>query len=135
MLINRWLMNRGFSIGLKDTYPDPSITRSVEQIILEGEERINTIITDSLREKDEDMEINITQIAINMGTNISNLVYESVGKENSLYSTITSKSKGDQTNLQQIMGAFGMVRVGGQRPLKKINNRLLPCWILLKCIL
>lgn len=122
MMINNWLIHRGFSIGMADCIPKNTdlIDKEINKCMLEARAVMST-------EKDKDLlEVKVTGVlnkAITIGQKIAR---DALDQTNSLVSMIRSGAKGNDFNVTQITGLVGQQNVGGQRMQKIFGGRTLP---------
>ena len=126
---NNWLLVSGFSIGLGDCLikgegkddaekKKQEIKDYVHKCFMEAEAIKTTTTHSGIRE----MRVNATlNKAKDVGLRIAK---ESMAKDNSFLSTVTSGSKGDFVNIAQVSGLLGQQNLKGQRiPLMMNHGR------------
>jgi DNA-directed RNA polymerase beta' subunit len=115
-IINRWIIEKGLSIGYDDCY----IKGVTDSITIE--KSVEKYITLSSKEQDE-MSINIQLNNIrNVSQKISLETVEKNHNQNGMLDIIKSGAKGNMTNFAQIISLVGQQNVGGERPKKKISK-------------
>ena len=127
-LLNHFLVERGFSIGLQDCILNNSNCLSNESKIksemikyfIEAQGIISTETDEILREQRIN---NCLNNATSVGQKISK---ESLDFDNSLNCMVLSGSKGSYVNIAQITGIIGQQNVDGKRIPKNFGNRTLP---------
>lgn len=127
-LMNHFLIERGFSIGLQDCILNNSNSFSNESKIksemikyfIEAQGIINTETDQIMREQRIN---NCLNNATSVGQKISK---ESLDFDNSLNCMVLSGSKGSYVNIAQITGIIGQQNVDGKRIPKNFGNRTLP---------
>ena len=132
-LINHFLIERGFSIGLQDcilndnslsiTIKDNSENKIKSEMIkyfTEAQGIINTETDEIMREQKIN---NCLNNATSVGQKISK---ETLKFDNSLNCMVLSGSKGSYVNIAQITGIIGQQNVDGKRIPKNFGNRTLP---------
>jgi len=127
-IINHYLLESGFSIGLQDClisqsksdiYKEKINTEKVKYYI-EAQGIINTETDEYMKE----LKINnCLNNATSVGQKISK---ESLDFDNALNCMVISGSKGSYVNIAQIVGIIGQQNVDGKRIPKNFNNRTLP---------
>lgn len=131
-VLNRWLMSRGFSIGLKDCVPTESVTRAVREEMAKVKLQIEALgpaPKDPLeRERHEQRSIAKINGITNVGLRIAK---EGLALDNSIRimaGDTGGGAKGAIFNVAQISGLLGQQFVKGQRPPKSISGgtRCLP---------
>ena len=124
-LMNHFLIERGFSIGLKDCLlnnrdSDYKIKSEMIKYFIEAQSIINTETDEHMREQKIN---NCLNNATSVGQKISK---ESLEIDNSLNCMVLSGSKGSYVNIAQITGIIGQQNVDGKRISKNFGNRTLP---------
>lgn len=129
-LINHWLLNKGFSVGMKDTVLQPDINDKIRNIINTNTKKIDMLITDiENRINDYGMDflekktLDLLSDALN---NSIKLAINSVAdKNNNFISMYESGAKGSSVNIGQITACLGSQDQEG-RLKKKYNGRVTP---------
>lgn len=126
-LINHYLIERGFSIGLQDCVfhntvnnPEKQIQSEMIKYFTEAQGIINTETDEYMREQKIN---NCLNNAISVGQKISK---EALDFDNSLNCMVVSGSKGSYVNIAQITGIIGQQNVDGKRIPKNFGHRTLP---------
>lgn len=124
-IMNHFLLERGFSIGLQDClfsnkYTENKIKSEMMKYFIEAQGIINTETDELMKEqKINNCLNNVTSV----GQKISK---ESLDFNNSLNCMVLSGSKGSYVNIAQITGIIGQQNVDGKRIPKNFGNRTLP---------
>lgn len=124
-LMNHFLIERGFSIGLQDCiFTDSNANNKIKsemiKYFIEAQGIINTETDEVMREQKIN---NCLNNATSVGQKISK---ESLHFDNSLNCMVLSGSKGSYVNIAQITGIIGQQNVDGKRISKNFGNRTLP---------
>lgn len=129
-LINHYLIERGFSIGLQDCVfhkvegelqsPEEKIKSEMIKYFIEAQGIINTETDEQMKEQKINNCLNNTT---SVGQKISK---ESLDFDNSLNCMVLSGSKGSYVNIAQITGIIGQQNVDGKRINKNFGKRTLP---------
>ena len=126
-IINHFLLERGFSIGLQDCVIENTKLNSNNKIksemikyFIEAQSIINTETDEQMKEQKIN---NCLNNATSVGQKISK---ESLDFDNSLNCMVLSGSKGSYVNIAQIIGIIGQQNVDGKRIPKNFGNRTLP---------
>jgi DNA-directed RNA polymerase beta' subunit len=124
-LMNHFLIERGFSIGLQDciftdSNANDKIKKEMIKFFIEAQGIINTETDEFMREQKIN---NCLNNATSVGQKISK---ESLNFDNSLNCMVLSGSKGSYVNIAQITGIIGQQNVDGKRISKNFGNRTLP---------
>ena len=124
-IMNHFLIERGFSIGLQDclfnnTDANNKIKSEMVKYFIEAQGIINTETDENMREQKIN---NCLNNATSVGQKISK---ESLNFDNSLNCMVLSGSKGSYVNIAQITGIIGQQNVDGKRISKNFGNRTLP---------
>lgn len=121
-LMNHYIKNRGFSIGIADFLPtrEDEIKENIFKCFTVAQSIENT-------EKDNDVKEQKINYALNDATNIGKKISkESVAFDNSLNDQVKSGTKGSSINISQIMANVGQQNVEGKRIPKNYGSRTLP---------
>ena len=124
-LMNHFLIERGFSIGLEDCiFTNINATNKIKsemiKYFIEAQGIINTETDEFFKEQKIN---NCLNNATSVGQKISK---ESLHFDNSLNCMVLSGSKGSYVNIAQITGIIGQQNVDGKRISKNFGNRTLP---------
>lgn len=129
-LVLNYLLNKGFTIGLKDCIiPDDITKMSIEMIhtkIISANYTLTQYENDSDKINPEIGEALITMDLNSISSNIGKMIMDVLDKNNGINITITSGSKGSPLNITQIAACIGQTTVEGVRIKKKIAGRTLP---------
>jgi DNA-directed RNA polymerase beta' subunit len=132
-IINHFLLERGFSIGLQDCIfgfsntfennknnTEQKIKSEMIKYFIEAQSILNSETDDYIKEQKIN---NCLNNATSVGQKISK---ESLDFDNSLNCMVLSGSKGSYVNIAQITGIIGQQNVDGKRIPKNFGNRTLP---------
>ena len=129
-VLSRWLTENGFSVGLKDCYPeDDSHKKLLQQELAKITTQIAALgsrLEDPIEEERREQQVReAVNIVKNLGSRIST---EKLAKNNSLKIMAESGAKGSIQNIAQITGLVAQQYVKSERmPLTITNNsRCLP---------
>jgi len=125
MMINNWLIHRGFSIGMTDCIPKNTdlIEKEVNKYMLEASVVMNN-------EKDREiLESKVNNILNKAATIGQRIASEALEPTNNLVSMIKSGAKGNIFNITQVTGLVGQQNVGGLRMQKTFGGRTLPHYV------
>jgi DNA-directed RNA polymerase II subunit RPB1 len=116
-IVNAWMENYGFSVGVSDCLVDPvtqsKITKAVEAC-LGHIETVNST-GKSLSIPFQYREGHVSRILSKMLNVTGGLVQEQMHRDNSLMAMVTSGSKGNPINISQISGCVGQQSIEGHR--------------------
>lgn len=136
-LTMQWLLVDGFSIGMIDTGLDQETKTKVDKIINSIYEKVNKKISDLREGKfevkfsnvglEEQFENEMFELVNQVRDKAQSVAYNSLSKENRIYATVTSGSKGNKANIVQISSLLGQQGLeGGKRVHGGYSNRTLP---------
>lgn len=129
-MILQYLMNQGFTIGVSDTIIPKKAHDSIHTIIETQRKAVLTLITEYENDpyimSPMAFETSIRSTLQGISGDIQNIVMNNYNKNNGLYITITSGTKGSGLNAVQTSGCIGQVIVEEKRILERFNNRTLP---------
>jgi DNA-directed RNA polymerase beta' subunit len=109
-ITDSWLVNRGFSIGIKECYADRTkVIETVEECFDQADKSVAFSTSELLREGKINAALNKARdIGIKMSRN-------NLKGDNSLNIMISSGAKGDFVNIAQISGVLGQQNLNGRR--------------------
>ena len=134
-IINKFLISKGFSVGISDTLCNPETNIKIGNIIKDMKDNIKTILSDAKEGKLKGQigknTIDSFEIQSNLElNNASSLagkeVKDSLLQNNNLNNMVSSGSKGNLTNISQIMAFVGQQNVEGKRISFDFKYRTLP---------
>lgn len=134
-LANNYLLMNGFSVGISDCVVNEEIEESIKKNVAEAHKQVNTMIqkgidgtynTRSDRSQIEDFEGEVKFTLNKARDNAGKISLESLPKDNRLIKMIMSGSKGDPTNVAQIIGCIGQQELEGKRAPLNMEKRVLP---------
>ena len=122
ILINHYLLHRGFSVGMEDCIPKNTdlIEREIEKCFLEASIAM-------INEKDPELlEAKVNGMLNKAATIGQKIAKDALDPKNNLVSMIKSGAKGNDFNIAQITGVVGQQNIGGKRIQKIFGGRTLP---------
>ena len=121
-LINQWLLQQGFSVGIYDciAHDLELIEEEINKNLLKAKSSIES-------EKDPELrELNI-KIALNDTASMARMIAKKALKpDNHIAQIVDSGAKGSEFNITQITGMVGQQFVSGNRVEKQLGGRTLP---------
>ena len=135
-LVIAWMEDISFSIGFGDAMPKQNIRDDIhnrlEEKRIESEELIRKaqlglyepFLNNEL--KMAKLEFDIKNIGSSANSDVSEIVSKNLPKDNNFMISADSGSKGDEENLNQIMGLVGQRNIEGQRITYGLTGRTLP---------
>ncbi|EFC41982.1 RNA polymerase II largest subunit [Naegleria gruberi] len=134
-VLNYWLLQHGFSVGIGDTIADGETVKKIEEIINNAEREVKKIVKQAHNglvtaepgrtvEQSFERSINSTLNAAREDAGMH--VKKSLKDSNSIKSMVTSGSKGSYLNISQIIACVGQQNVEGKRVPFGFKNRTLP---------
>ena len=125
MVIARWLLTRGFSVGIEDCIP-----QKIEFAKAEASKCFSQALLHMQTEEDEELR----ELKINNSLNNARDVGQRIAKEslspyNSFVCMIRSGAKGNDNNITQITSMLGQQNAEGKRMNMVFNKRTLPHFI------
>jgi DNA-directed RNA polymerase beta' subunit len=134
-IVNNWLLINGHSVGISDCVVSPEINDRIQHNIAEATKQVSLMIqkgidgtynTRSDRNIVEDLESEIKFALNSSRDNAGKIGVESLTDNNRLVNMIVAGSKGDPTNVAQIIGCLGQSEVEGKRVPLNMEKRTLP---------
>lgn len=122
MIINRWLLTRGFSVGIEDCIPKKSA-----YVKSEANKCFSQALLHMQTEEDEELR----ELKVNNSLNNARDVGQKIAKEsldsgNSFVAMIRSGAKGNDNNITQITSMLGQQNSEGKRMPQVFGERTLP---------
>lgn len=122
MFINRWLLERGLSVGIEDCVP-----KETDRIKAESSKCFSNALLNIQTEEDEELlEIKINSSLNNARDLSQRLAKEALSPYNSFVSIIRSGAKGNDNNITQITSMLGQQNMEGMRMRLTFGGRALP---------
>jgi DNA-directed RNA polymerase beta' subunit len=134
-IVNNWLVINGHSVGISDCVVSAEIDAKIQLNIAEAAKQVSLMIqkgyegtynTRSDRNIVDDLEGEIKFALNSSRDNAGKIGVESLTNNNRLVNMIMSGSKGDPTNVAQIIGCLGQSEVEGKRVPLNMEKRTLP---------
>jgi DNA-directed RNA polymerase II subunit RPB1 len=129
-MILHFLMNHGFTLGIKDTIMSKKVYTSIKKVIETKRKEVAGAITEYENDPyvmtSEAFEISIRENLRSIQGDIEKIVMNNFAPDNGIFICISSGSSGTSLNAGQIIGCVGQTIVEGKRIQKKFNNRTLP---------
>lgn len=134
-LVVAWMENYGFTVGFGDAIPPIDVRDNIQEVLKEKNIKADETIrksqlglfkpelSDKLRMTA--LEIELMNITAETSQDVENIVQENMPKDNHFIQCVKSGSKGNATNLNQIMGTVGQQMVDGKRIAFGWNGRTL----------
>lgn len=134
-LVNYWLLQVGFSVGISDTIADPQTRLDVERTIKTAKNDVHKLIKQAQQGRleckpgmnlEQSLEANINGVLNKARDNAGLNATASLHRNNRINRMVTAGSKGSPINLSQIIACVGQQSVEGQRIPFKFIERTLP---------
>lgn len=139
ILVNHWVLQRGFSIGIGDTIADESTTLHVTQTIQSAKDEVKELINKA-QNRDlvllpgktmmESFETEVNKVLNGARDKSGSSAEKSLSKTNNVKRMVTSGSKGSYINISQICACVGQQNVVGKRIAYGFRRRTLPHFVL-----
>ncbi|KAK7289789.1 hypothetical protein RIF29_03733 [Crotalaria pallida] len=134
-LVNYWLLQNAFSIGIGDTIADASTMEVINQTISQAKEKVKQLIWDAQEKKLEaepgrtmmdSFENRVNQTLNRARDDAGNSAQKSLSESNNLKAMVTAGSKGSFINISQMTACVGQQNVEGKRIPYGFIDRTLP---------
>eukprot|EP00708_Paratrimastix_pyriformis_P001983 GAFH01000720.1.p1 GENE.GAFH01000720.1~~GAFH01000720.1.p1 ORF type:complete len:921 (-),score=371.88 GAFH01000720.1:1123-3885(-) len=134
-MTSRWLMNRGFSIGISDVAPSASLTAKKEELVRAGYEKVSQTIADyragrleasSGCTQEETMEAIINGLLSRIRDQAGNMCLQELDQSNPPLIMAICGSKGSNINISQMVACVGQQIISGKRIPNGFLERSLP---------
>lgn len=130
-VIDLWLMEYGFSVGMSDAIPDAKTKQIIDKTIIQAEQQVQTLIKKSQVkqfsiQRDDEVYANFeTKVAhiLNQARDVAgSSAKNSLYKQNRIKCMVDSGSKGSAINISQIMALVGQQSIQGGTPGSRVAN-------------
>ncbi|OIV94865.1 hypothetical protein TanjilG_22062 [Lupinus angustifolius] len=134
-LVNYWLLQQAFSIGIGDTIADASTMEVINQTISQAKEKVKQLIREAQEKKLEaepgrtmmdSFENRVNQTLNRARDDAGNSAQKSLSESNNLKAMVTAGSKGSFINISQMTACVGQQNVEGKRIPYGFIDRTLP---------
>jgi DNA-directed RNA polymerase II subunit RPB1 len=134
-IVNYWLLQNGFSIGIGDTIADAATMNHITKTITDAKEKVSQIIETVNEDKLEiapgmtlrkTFESQVNQVLNKARDNVGNYAQVNLSNSNNVKQMVIAGSKGSFINISQMSACVGQQNVEGQRIPFGFNNRSLP---------
>ncbi len=129
-LVLNYLLNKGLTVGLKDTFIPDTLTKEIKEIIHTKIISANHRLTQFENDNDKivpEMGEGIMNMDLNtVSSNVGKMIMDVLDKNNGFNILVSSGAKGSALNVTQIAGCLGQVAIEGQRIKKRVAGRTLP---------
>lgn len=137
-LVNYWLLQQGFSIGIGDTIADASTMETINETIQKAKNDVKELIR-CLQEKQlepepgrtivESFENRVNQVLNKARDDAGSSAQKSLSESNNLKAMVTAGSKGSFINISQMTACVGQQNVEGKRIPYGFIERTLPHFV------
>jgi len=116
MVVNNWLVNTGFTVGVADIIAKPEIISEVKGILVSHKYKVRKIIKKAqnsrLKQQPgktliESFEVYVNQKLNDARTLAGQTALKSLASDNRLKNMVAAGSKGSEMNISQIMACVG----------------------------
>ncbi|KAI8099670.1 DNA-directed RNA polymerase II subunit RPB1 [Halteromyces radiatus] len=134
-VVNYWLLQNGFSIGIGDTIADKSTMATITNIIAQAKQRVQEIIITAQQDKleiqpgmtlRESFEAKVNQTLNKARDDAGKLAQTSLKNDNNVKQMVMAGSKGSFINISQMSACVGQQNVEGKRIPYGFKLRTLP---------
>ncbi|XLU31412.1 hypothetical protein S245_067478, partial [Arachis hypogaea] len=134
-LVNYWLLQNSFSIGIGDSIADASTMEVINQTISVAKEKVKTLFRDAQEKKLESepgqtmmdtFEKKVNEVLNEARNDAGKKAQTSLSESNNLKAMVTAGSKGSFINISQMTACLGQQNVEGKRIPFGFIDRTLP---------
>ncbi|KAF7075840.1 hypothetical protein CFC21_080580 [Triticum aestivum] len=134
-LVNYWLLQHGFSIGIGDTIADAGTMKKISDTISKAQDDVNELIKEARDNKlepepgrtmMESFENKVNQVLNKARDDSGSSAQQSLSESNNLKAMVTAGSKGSFINISQMTACVGQQNVEGKRIPFGFAGRTLP---------
>jgi DNA-directed RNA polymerase II subunit RPB1 len=135
VVVNHWLIHWGFTIGVADTVADTDTLLEIDTIIQDAKKVVSGLVKkgqsgDLKRQPGfsmyESFEATVNTALNGAMQNAGQAASDSLSRHNNFKATVSSGSKGSNTNIAQILACVGQQNVEGKRIKSGFAKRTLP---------
>ncbi len=134
-VVNNWLINTSFSIGVADTVADTETIKTIENIIDDAKAQVQSLVEQGQRgdlktqpgkSMMESLEASINLVLNKCRDDSGTSAQKSLSERNAVKAMVNSGSKGSFINISQILACVGQQNVEGARMPYGFRRRTLP---------
>ncbi|KAL7317088.1 DNA-directed RNA polymerase II core subunit rpo21 [Mucor circinelloides] len=134
-VVNYWLLQNGFSIGIGDTIADKASMTTITNIISQAKQRVQEVIITAQQDKlevqpgmtlRESFEAKVNQTLNKARDDAGKMAQNSLKEDNNVKQMVISGSKGSFINISQMSACVGQQNVEGKRIPYGFKFRTLP---------
>lgn len=134
-IINYWMVNTSYSVGVSDTVADAATINNIQDALNKAKAKVNDIMSKAQRGKlkpmpgkplMESFEMNINEVLNEARSVVGKSAQKSLKERNAIKGTVMAGSKGSELNISQIIACVGQQNVQGKRIRYGFNQRTLP---------
>ncbi|KAN0031933.1 hypothetical protein ACTFIV_005803 [Dictyostelium citrinum] len=134
-VVNHWLINRGFTMGIGDTIADSATMAKVTHTISSAKNQVKELIIKAQNKQFEcqpgksvieTFEQKVNQVLNKARDTAGSSAQDSLSEDNNLKAMVTAGSKGSFINISQMMACVGQQNVEGKRIPFGFQSRTLP---------
>jgi DNA-directed RNA polymerase II subunit RPB1 len=135
LLVNYWLLQRGFTVGIGDTVADDKTMFDIKIIIDQQKALCDSVILDDQRNRldkkpgrtmEESFEQRVGEILNKARDDAGKAAEKSLDESNNVKQMVIAGSKGSSNNISQMIACVGQQNVEGKRIPYGFRNRTLP---------
>eukprot|EP00808_Paulinella_micropora_P011550 g43657.t1 len=134
-VVNYWLICTGFSVGVADTIADQDTLKQIDKIIDNAKDEVDALIAQARRgnlERQpgkkliESFEAKVNHVLNKARDDAGAQVHNNLRSDNNINAMASAGSKGNKTNIAQIIACVGQQNVMGERIPFRFKYRSLP---------
>lgn len=135
-IVNYWLVNTSFSVGVSDTVADTKTIKNIQETLNVAKEKVKDLMMRSQtgvgfvmlpgKRLMESFEANINEVLNDTRKTVGKSAQNSLKERNAIKGTVMAGSKGSELNISQIIACVGQQNVQGKRIAYGFKQRTLP---------
>nr|WCZ58692.1 DNA-directed RNA polymerase II subunit RPB1 [Seculamonas ecuadoriensis] len=134
-VVNNWLLQTGFSIGIGDAVPDNATSLQIDQILQDSKNKVDEVVANLRAGKleilpgltlEQSFESEVNKHLNSARTATGEAALGSLPERNNFKHMVNAGSKGSNMNISQIIACVGQQNVEGKRIPFGFRNRTLP---------
>jgi len=134
-VVNYWMLHHGYTIGIADAQASDETFYQIDQCIEHAKEDVQNLVLEAQRGQLEErpgmtllesFEHRVNKVLNVARDNSGTIANDSLNRRNNIKTMVTSGSKGNNTNIAQVIACVGQQNVEGKRIPYGFRRRTLP---------
>lgn len=134
-LVNYWMVNTSYSVGVSDTVADARTINGIQDTLNDAKNKVQQIMQNAQlgnltlqpgKPLLDSFEVTVTEVLNSTLSNVGKAAQASLKERNAIKGTVMAGSKGSELNISQIIACVGQQNVQGKRIQYGFQQRTLP---------